>query len=218
VKPMVWHRQQTAIVSLVALVTGSLPEAASAAIYRFVDENGRTVFASSVPQRYIGNGYTVLNDQGQVVEVVPPLPSATAMASRQAEEAQRLQQEQAENAQTEADNLLLRLYREPADITRRRDERLRQVDTQVALASTQLNEANSEKEKVSLVIAGYRLRNEDPPQENLGDLERAERSVAEAEQRIAELNATKDEINASAAGDEARLRNLLGLPENTGAE
>jgi hypothetical protein len=215
---MVWLKPQIAVSFLLVLVAGGLSMPATAAIYRYVDENGRTVYAGSIPQRYVGNGYTVLNDQGQVIEVVPPAPSAAVLADRQAEEARRLQQQQAEKEQAEADNLLLRLYREPDDIIRRRDERLRQVDTQLTLVNSQLEDAVAEKEQVSMVIAGHNLRNEETPQDTQKDLEAAEKNIAEAEARIAELNESINEIIASAASDETRLRQLLALPENSGTQ
>ena len=67
------------------LLSVLLPALAGAGeLYRYVNDKGVIVLdRQGVPPEYIGKGYDVLSDQGRVVRVVPPAPTA--------EERQRLQ-------------------------------------------------------------------------------------------------------------------------------
>ncbi|MBP8237047.1 MAG: DUF4124 domain-containing protein, partial [Pseudomonas sp.] len=78
-----------------------LPVVAGAAeLYRYVDDKGTTVLSrQGVPPEHISKGYEVLNDQGRVIQVIPPAPSA--------EEMKRIL---ADKARASSDAQLLRLY------------------------------------------------------------------------------------------------------------
>ena len=83
------------------LLSVLLPALAGAGeLYRYVNDKGVIVLdRQGVPPEYIGKGYDVLSDQGRVVRVVPPAPTAA--------ERQRLQEEK---ARATSDAQLLRLY------------------------------------------------------------------------------------------------------------
>lgn len=69
-----------------------LPVVAGATeLYRYVDDKGTTVLSrQGVPPEHISKGYEVLNDQGRVVKVIPPAPSAEEMKHILAERARQL--------------------------------------------------------------------------------------------------------------------------------
>ncbi|NQD96635.1 DUF4124 domain-containing protein, partial [Pseudomonas sp. CrR25] len=79
-------------------------------LYRYVDDQGVTVLSrQGVPPEFIAKGYEVLNDQGRVIKVIPPAPTA--------EEMRRLL---ADKARASSDAQLLRLYTSPEDVDRAR--------------------------------------------------------------------------------------------------
>jgi hypothetical protein len=91
------------------LATLALP-AVAANIYKYLDENGGTVFNSYIPAEYVSKGYTILNAQGQVIQVVPRAATPeeiTAQAASKAAEEQALADRL---VQQENDKLLTRLY------------------------------------------------------------------------------------------------------------
>src|SRR5690606_13512113 len=89
----------------------------AAELHRYVDDKGVTVLSrQGVPPEFIAKGYEVLNDQGRVVKVVPPAPSA--------EEMKRLV---ADKARARSDAQLLRLYTSPDDVDRARERKLNEL-------------------------------------------------------------------------------------------
>ena len=101
------------------LLSVLLPALAGAGeLNRYVNDKGVIVLdRQGVPPEYIGKGYDVLSDQGRVVRVVPPAPTAA--------ERQRLQEEK---AQATSDAQLLRLYSSLDDVDRARERTLTELD------------------------------------------------------------------------------------------
>src|SRR5688572_25550454 len=84
--------------------------AQGANIIRYTDRDGRTVYGSHIPSEYAGNGYTILNSRGQVLEVVPRAKTKAEIEAQEAAMAQAQAEAEAKEAQEEADQLLIRLY------------------------------------------------------------------------------------------------------------
>ena len=95
-----------------------LPVVASAVeLYRYTDERGTTVLSrQGVPPEHIGRGYQVLNEQGRVIRVIPPAPTAEELRRMQLEKARAL-----------SDVQLLRLYSTPEDVERARQRKLAEL-------------------------------------------------------------------------------------------
>jgi len=56
-----------------AILLGTCAASAKAAeLYRYQNEDGIKVVDWVIPAAYVGSGYEVLNESGQVVRVVPP--------------------------------------------------------------------------------------------------------------------------------------------------
>ena len=91
----------------------------------------------AIPAAYVGSGYEVLNESGQIVHVVPPAKTDTelerdAVAAR-AQEAEAT----AQAAQLERDTFLLRRYSAIQYIEAARDRSLRELDIRIAILSGQ---------------------------------------------------------------------------------
>src|SRR5690606_24390056 len=112
--------------------------------YRYKDDRGRTVHGSTVPPQYVKNGYEVLNDRGQVIQVVPRAKTPEELAAEEATREQREAEEAIARAQREKDNLLLRLYRSPDEIARKRDERVKLIDGQLTALAAALSKVETE--------------------------------------------------------------------------
>jgi len=119
------------------LLFAALPVHA-ANIYKYYDDEGREILGSQVPAEYVKNGYEVINERGQVIQVVP----RTLTDEERAAQADTLNQEQlaeeARRQQEEDDRLLLRLYRTPEEVVRRRDSTIEELDVQVSVLSALL--------------------------------------------------------------------------------
>jgi len=119
------------------LLFAALPVHA-ANIYKYDDDEGREILGSQVPAEYVKNGYEVINERGQVIQVVP----RTLTDEERAAQADTLNQEQlaeeARRQQEEDDRLLLLLYRTPEEVVRRRDSTIEELDAQVSVLSALL--------------------------------------------------------------------------------
>ena len=119
---------------LLGACTGSVTVAE---LYRYQNEAGIKVVDWAIPAVYVGSGYEVLNESGQIVRVVPPAKTDTelerdAVAAR-AQEAEAA----AQAAQLERDTFLLRRYSTIQDIEAARDRSLRELDIRIAVLSGQ---------------------------------------------------------------------------------
>lgn len=212
---MAYRRLTERALLLPVLLAGFMLQAEAANIYKYVDANGRTVFNSSVPTEYVKNGYTVLNEKGQVIEVVPRAATAEERAAQAAQaEAQRVAEEAAQ-AQQEADGLLLRLYRTPEEIARKRDERVGQIDAQSTTLTASLAKAESEITRLQGVIKNQGA-NPQPQTQELMRIQEQERDKLTTQ--LQRLDQDKAAAVAEAERDIKRLGELLGLPENPAAQ
>lgn len=194
---------------LLLAVLGTAPLAEAQNIYRYEDSSGRTVFNATIPPEYVKNGYTVLNPRGQVVEVVPPAPSAEEIAAREAEAEARRAEEEALRRQMEADSLLLRLYRSPAEIERKRDERLAQLDAQIAGLNVTIAKLDDEIAGLNAAIERAEAASLEPSPNVRDSLasKTAERMRFATQREVAE--AEKEKVITDAERDIARLTELL---------
>lgn len=190
----------------------------AANIYRYVDNNGRTVFNASIPPEYVKNGYTILNERGQVIEVVPPALTADQVAQQEAERRAREQEELARREQIEADNLLLRLYRSPEEVARKRDDRVRSLDSHIAGLNLNINSVGQDIASLEQRVATARQNGGEAPANLLRDLETLSAERERLQNQLDNANAEKANLIAQAEKDMARLRELLGQPEEPAAD
>jgi len=68
---MEYCKQTRLLLLLLLLGTSGLDAAESVRIYRYIDNDGQVVFNSFIPADTLKNGYTVLDDKGRILEVIP---------------------------------------------------------------------------------------------------------------------------------------------------
>lgn len=208
----VLYRQRRVALTLV-LSVGVCLSAEAANIYRYKDDNGRTVFNSSVPPEFVKNGYDILNERGQVIETVPRAKTAQEIAAQEAAQLALQQEEEALRKQRDADSLLLRLYRDPDEIARKRDERLMQLDSQIEVINVTLHKITEEFDRQTKVVENAKANGLEPAPQVVDSLAS---KTAELERLNAQLMRLEDEKMTEAANaerDMTRLRVLLKLPE-----
>ncbi|NHC10942.1 DUF4124 domain-containing protein [Stutzerimonas degradans] len=191
---------QPLIRSLVALglLTATLAHAAE--LYRYTDERGVVVLdRHGVPPQHIGRGYEVLNEQGRVVRVVPPAPTA--------EEMQRQQQAKARAA---ADVQLLRLYASPDDVERARKRKLAELDSIIGITQSNLQSLRTQQEALRAQAAQHERAGREVPQNLLTQIANLEKEQAGLQRDQVRYQRAKVEADASFARDRERVAELLG--------
>jgi hypothetical protein len=202
-------------VVMFVLLAGFMHDAAAANTYRYKDDRGRLIHGSTVPPQFVRNGYEVLNERGVVIQTVPRALNEQELA---AQEAQRAEQEAIEAAAAEqqrADNLLLRLYRSPDEIARKRDESVTIIDGQITALVASLSKVETEVKRLEGVIANQTANGGAPVAQTVETL----RIQTEERDRLATLHTRLDAERASAIADAdrdmKRLAELLDLPPPT---
>jgi hypothetical protein len=66
-----------------------ISQANAANLYKYKDDQGREITGSRVPAEFVKNGYQVLNERGQVIEVV----QRTLTAEERAAQSEQLEQQ-----------------------------------------------------------------------------------------------------------------------------
>ncbi|MDX1725085.1 MAG: DUF4124 domain-containing protein [Pseudomonas sp.] len=169
-------------------------------LYRYTDHQGVTVLGrQGVPPELIGKGYEVLNDQGRVIKVVPPAPSA--------EEMQRLL---ADKARANSDAQLLRLYSTPEDIDRARDRKLAELDGLIGVARSNLQSARTQQGNLQSQAADHERAGRAVPENLLAQIDNQKDEQLRQYKDIARYQEARKQAQASFAADRQRLAELLG--------
>lgn len=184
-------------------------------IFRYTDRNGRIVFNSHIPSEYAGNGYTILNARGQVLEVIPRAKTKAEIAAQEAALAAAQAEAEAKQEQEEADQLLIRLYRSPDEIDRKRDNTLGPINAQIGLLVNNLAKANQAMTEAQTVVDNYIKASKEAPPDIVAKATRAKNEITGLESKLTILQADRTRIMADAERDSSRLRQLLGSAEQS---
>jgi len=184
------------------LLSVLLPALAGAGeLYRYVNDKGVIVLdRQGVPPEYIGKGYDVLSDQGRVVRVVPPAPTAA--------ERQRLQEEK---AQATSDAQLLRLYSSLDDVDRARERKLTELDGAVGAARGNLQSLRTQQANLQGQAAEQERAGRVVPESLLVQISNIKGEQESLLKDIERFKETRKQAAAGFVADRARLAQLLGV-------
>lgn len=198
------------------LTAGFVQDVLAANTYRYKDDSGRIIHGSTVPPQFVKNGYEILNERGVVIQTIPRALTPAEIAAQEAQQAEREAAEALARQQQEADSLLLRLYRSPDEIARKRDERVTIIDGQITALLASLQKVETEVAKQQKLVDDQKTAGEEPSPQTVEALriqtEERDRLVALRER----LDSDRSTALADAARDMKRLAELLGLPPPVG--
>lgn len=170
-------------------------------LYRYVDDQGVTVLSrQGVPPEFIAKGYEVLNDQGRVIKVIPPAPTA--------EEMRRLL---ADKARASSDAQLLRLYTSPEDVDRARGRKLAELDGLIGVARGNLQSVRTQQANLQSQAAEHERAGRAVPAHLLAQIDNQRAEQQRLQKDILRYQEVRKQAEASFAADRARLSELLGV-------
>jgi chromosome segregation ATPase len=188
-----------------------IPAVFAANIYKYYDNQGNIVHGSQVPAEFVKNGYEVINEKGQVIQIVPRALTAEERAA-QAEQLQAREQNEAERLrQEEADRLLLRLYRSPEEVVRRRDSTVEELNAQISALSGLLEGAEERVEVLQNRVESNINAGNAPPDALLAQVEDASEERDRLARQVSRIESEKAETIETARKNIDRLRELLNL-------
>lgn len=191
------------------LVLFVIPMAASAELYKYLNEDGVTVLNNYVPPRFVQNGYTILNEDGRVLEVVPRALTAEEIRQRESELAmsQRLAQKQRD--QKEADKNLLILYSTAEDVERARDTKLASVEGYIRTQRDHLRRMLGQKHQHEASLANIERTGGTVGEESLDRIRVIEGRMAQINSELEGKLSELDILRTNYAADLNRIRQLL---------
>lgn len=171
-----------------------------AEVYRYVNRQGVVALdRQGVPPEYVANGYEVLDEEGQVLRVVPPAPSAEELARRA--EAQR---------QAAFDAELLQRYTSVADLEWAQVRRLRDLDSLAAIARANLDAGRRRLQGVERQAAERQRAGQALAPELLAQRDQLQREQQHLETELQRVLKLRTSTEAEFARERLRLQQLVG--------
>jgi hypothetical protein len=180
----------------------------AAELYRYKNEDSVTVLDSHVPARYVKNGYTILNLDGRVLEVVPRALSDSEIRDRD----RRLAEEEIiarEKREREiADQNLMRLYATPDDVIRARDAKISSIDSLIITQESTTQRLQSKKRQQESALADIERAGGVIGKDRLARIKTIENRIAKFESEMRKKEDEKDTLIISYAADLKRVKEL----------
>lgn len=196
--------------ALLCMMIFGLALPAQAAMYKWVDAQGRTHYGDTLPQQATGRANVELDKQGLAIK-----QNAGAMTPEQqqlrAAEQVRLQQElQAKTEQKRRDTALLNTYTSAADIDLARDRSLELVKLSIKNSQNQLSQLRAQQAQIDQQITLKTQGKHRIPVRITEAHDANAREIALLESAIAQKNKEMTDTRARFATDKARFIELTG--------
>lgn len=182
---------------------------AHAAMYRWVDSNGRVHYSDTLPPNYRQSGAAEMDKQGNVIKRTQSEAERRAEAARQAE-ARRLREEQAKQAQL--DRALTQTYTSEAEIDLARDRALEFHKLAIKSAETRVGAVKANVTELRDRIARIRQNGRTPAPNVIEQLQQAERENDELQRTIRKNEEAMVTVRARYEADKQRFRELTLKP------
>lgn len=142
--------------------------------YRYVNEDGVRVISASIPPAYAQKGYEVINRAGQVLRTVEAAPDPEEVEAAKAKRAEQL-------ALLSQFKVLARRYSNVKEIYAARDRRLAQLNANISILKSNINNLSGQIDQLMSKAAGYERAGQKVPFAVLKNLEetRAEKKSTE---------------------------------------
>jgi hypothetical protein len=176
--------------------------------FKYTDERGITVLDDTVPPEYVDKGYSIVDDQGFTLQVVPP--AKTAEEIREAERLAGIREERLRQAEKRADQdrLLLQTYTEIGELEAARDKRLGAMDNLMRVAEHNLTQLRAELQKLSQEAADKERQGRAVPQALLERIQDTRKQVKEAQTDMHARRAQRQQLGQRFQRDLERYREL----------
>lgn len=175
--------------------------------YRYRNEQGVVELGQTVPPHLVDRGYSVVDDSGRVLRVVPSREERQVLETRRrALDAER----QAREARNASDQELMRMYSSGEDVERARDRRLDSI--RAAMAITQSNLRRLAAQKAAIEEQGRRQERSgrSVSQELVNNLKVIEGQMRDRQNELAIRRAEHDKVKKAYDANARRVRELYG--------
>lgn len=180
---------------------------AQAAMYRWVDSNGRVQYGDTLPPTYQQSGAAEMNKQGQIIKRTQSEAERKAEAERQGER-KRIQQE--EQKQAQSDRALTQTYTTEAEIDLARDRALEHHKLAIHGAVIRSKAVDANLAELRARIASTEKAGRKVGTGLQGQFDQATRESLELKRTILVNEEAMQKVREKYAADKARFRELTG--------
>lgn len=179
---------------------------ADARMYRYHDDSGRLVISNTVPQQASRRGYEILNDQGRVIEVIAPAPTAEEIAAREAEEERQRQAALRE----EQDRALIKRFSTPEEAVNAMTRKIQELESLTQLKRGNMAVIGNQLDTERSRAANFERSGQAIPEATLLKIDRLQSQIDDLEQEIADQQADTERVRARFIEDIRRLEQITG--------
>ena len=180
---------------------------AQAAMYRWVDSNGRVHYGDTLPPNYRQSGAAEMDKQGNVVKRTQSEAERKAEAERQAEQ-KRIQQEQEKQAQQ--DRALTQTYTTSAEIDLARDRALEHHKLMIKGAEIRAKAVDANVAELTARIANIEKAGRPVGPSLKEQLDQATKERLELKRTILNNEEAMVQVREKYDADKARFHELTG--------
>lgn len=199
-----------AIVTCVAIALQPMPAAATE-WYRYQDDNGVMVLSHNVPPEFAHKGYSVLNDDGRVLRVVPRQLTPDEIVVRDADLAREAERQARVDAAAERDRQLMQLYAGPDEVEFAMNGKLDRIDDFIAKLKSEMQQKKHQLARYQTQAAEKERGQMPVSREILTNIDAAEHEIQRITGEIQAKLDEKDDVRADFKRDLDRVYYLYGL-------
>lgn len=174
------------LVMSIGLVFALLASSAHAVMYRYKDDQGRTVMSATVPPEIVPKGYDVLNAQGRIIETVAPALTAEQIRARDEAIEREKRKEEERKAQKLADQKLLKQYGSPETVVNLMNRRLDEIESVIVSREAAIQAAKNSIAVNEEKAANFQRNGRAIPAIVKQELEKAKDDIVKAQAVIAD--------------------------------
>lgn len=189
------------------VVLGLVSQAGLADMYRWVDDKGQVHYSDSPPVTSKG-GASQLSKQGMVVRKIEGEMSASERAQKEKEKAQQDAAQRAQEDQKLHDKALLSTFNNTAEIDRKRDRSIDQVQGEITNLKTRLKATEARLSAYTQQAGNFTKANKPVPPDLKKDMSDTEAEMLAIRKQVEGREKQKAAIIQQAEADKKRFLEL----------
>ncbi len=187
----------------IVLLAVSLP---AAAVYKWVDENGKVHYGDRIPPQYAKQQREVINEQGVTTQTIPRQKTPEELAAEKKAREQAQVEAEKKKKQDAEDRLLMQTYSNVQALDADRKDRLGLIDSSLQIAQKSRAGTDTALKQLQSRKAAAEKNGGQAPPTLLKQIKDHERSLKETDAAIAKLQ--KDRVILNSKFDKDRKRFL----------
>lgn len=195
---------------MAALVLTALAPCAMAQeeYFRYQDDEGNIAIDDHVPPRFAKYGYSVIDRNGRVIEVVPRALTDEEKKNADSVAVQQRLREEERARQLKYDENLLRRYSDVADIDAARERRVNEVKVRINMLKANISSLSDQVAQMQQQAADLERDGQAVPEKVEVHLERLREEIASTEVLIEARRREQEKVEARFEYDKQRFNEL----------